>query len=293
MWSTLRFIGLAALTARLATAVTQITDNEMNDLLSQGGVELADRYAPLWFFGQAMNQPPCYPTWAFGGSPASPDIYDDAHKTPAAPQCDYPNVGCNCRNPGVGIGNRGPAFPIYFTYKRCSDTEVRVVYNLFYEKDGAEVVGIETGHDYDWERVIIIHSRDANNMWAPTRALLSAHSGYHDLAWGDIQNTLTTDEINAGDAKTPNGVQNNDHPKVYVAWSKHAHFDTRNTGWNDPVSQSTDNAFRSDDWWYYVDKTYYILSDDTTAAGKALGSANWGDATSNPPSVQASVCSAP
>jgi hypothetical protein len=47
----------------------------------------------------------------------------------------------------VGIGNRGPAFPIYFTYKRCSDTEVRVVYNLFYEKDGAEVIGIETGHD--------------------------------------------------------------------------------------------------------------------------------------------------
>lgn len=112
----------------------------------------------------------------------------------------------------------------------------------------------------DWERVIIIHSRDANNMWAPTRALLSAHSGYHDLAWGDIQNTLTTDEINAGDAKTPNGVQNNDHPKVYVAWSKHAHFDTRNTGWNDPISQSTDNAFRSDDWWYYVDKSYYVSS---------------------------------
>jgi hypothetical protein len=97
-------------------------------------------------------------------------------------------------------------------------------------------------------------------MWAPTRALLSAHSGYHDLAWGDIQNTLTTAQINAGDAKTPNGVRNNDHPKVYVAWSKHAHFDTRNTGWNDPVSQSTDNAFRSDDWWYYVDKSYYVSS---------------------------------
>ncbi|KAF4262822.1 hypothetical protein CNMCM8812_000305 [Aspergillus fumigatus] len=231
----------------------------MSKLLSQGGVELADRYAPLWFFGQAQKQPPCYPTWAFGGSPTSSDIYDDAHKTPPAPQCEYPNVGCRCRNPGVGIGNRGPPFPIYFTYKRCSDTEVRVVYNLFYEKDGADVIGIETGHDYDWERVIIIHSRDANNMWAPTRALLSAHSGYHDLAWGDIQNTLTTDEINAGDAKNPNGVQNNDHPKVYVAWSKHAHFDDRNTGWNDPISQSTDNAFRSDDWWYYVDKSYYMI----------------------------------
>jgi hypothetical protein len=95
-------------------------------------------------------------------------------------------------------------------------------------------------------------------MWAPSRALLSAHSGYHNLAWGDIQNTLTTDEINAGDAKTPNGVQNNDHPKVYVSWSKHANFDTRNTAWNDPASQSLEDAFRSQDWWYFVDPQYYV-----------------------------------
>lgn len=111
----------------------------------------------------------------------------------------------------------------------------------------------------DWERVIIIHSKNtADSTWAPSRALLSAHSGYHDLAWGDIQNTLTTDEVNAGDAINPNGVQNNDHPKVYVSWSKHANFDTRNTGWNDPISQSTDNAFRSEDWWHFVDAQYYV-----------------------------------
>lgn len=110
----------------------------------------------------------------------------------------------------------------------------------------------------DWERVVIIHSRDDSNLWVPSRVLLSAHSGYHNLAWGDIQNTLTTDEVNAGNAKTPNGVKNNDHPKVYVSWSKHAHFDTRNTGWNDPASQSLDNAFRSDDWWYFVEPQYYV-----------------------------------
>lgn len=144
----------------------------------------------------------------------------------------------------------------------------------------------------DWERVIIIHSRDDSNNWAPSRALLSAHSGYNNLAWGDIQNTLTTDEINAGNAKDPNGVQNNDHPKVYVAWSKHPNFDDRNTGWNDPASQSLDKAFRSDDWWYYVDPQYYIRSDPSTDAGQALGAADWGDATSNPPSVHAGVCDA-
>lgn len=215
----LKTFALAWLASRVA-AVTQITDDEMNSLLDAGAVDLADRYAPMWFFGQAMNQPPCYPTWAFGGSPSTPDIYDAAHMTPPAPQCEYHNVGCNCRNPGVAIGNPGPAFPVYYTFQRCSDTEVRVVYNLFYEKDGATVAGlVQTGHDYDWERVIIIHSRDDTNMWAPTRALLSAHSGYNDLAWGDIQNTLTTDEVNAGDAKDPNGVQDEGMYRTIHLWN--------------------------------------------------------------------------
>lgn len=136
-----------ALLASPVIAVSQISDDEMNSLLDAGGVDLADRYAPIWFFGQAQNQPPCYPTWAFGGSPDTADVYDDAHKTPAAAQCEYPNVGCNCRNPGVDIGNPGPAFPVYYTFQRCNDTEVRVVYNLFYEKDGAKFGAIETGHD--------------------------------------------------------------------------------------------------------------------------------------------------
>ncbi|KAJ6185326.1 hypothetical protein N7519_006627 [Penicillium mononematosum] len=283
---------LAVLIASHVSALSQITDDEMGSLLDAGGVDLADRYAPMWFFGQALNQPPCYPTWAYGGSPNTEDVYDDAHKTPGAPQCDYPDVGCSCRNPGVDAGNPGPTFPVYYTYQKCSDTEVRVVYNLFYEKDGAEFVGIDTGHDYDWERVVIIHSRDDSNMWAPSRALLSAHSGYHSLAWGDIQDTLTTEEVNAGNAKEPNGVQNNDHPKVYVSWSKHAHFDTRNTAWNDPASQSLDNAFRSDDWWYFVEPQYYIRADDSTEAGKAIGAADWGSASSDPVSVHSGVCEA-
>lgn len=95
-------------------------------------------------------------------------------------------------------------------------------------------------------------------MWAPSRALYSAHSGYNSYAWGDIQNTLSGDEVNADDLREPNGVQNGDHPKAYIGWSKHPFFDDRNTGWNDPASQSLDNAFRSDDWWYFVDSQYYV-----------------------------------
>ncbi|PWY92230.1 UPF0047 domain protein [Aspergillus heteromorphus CBS 117.55] len=288
MWPQTRHTVLALLaTATSTAAVTTIPDNEMNSLISHGAVSLATRYAPLWFFSQAVNQPPCYPTWAFGGTPNASDIYDARHRTPAAPQCEYPDVGCKCRKPGVERGHPGPAFPIYYTFARCSESEVRVVYNLFYEKDGAEVLDlIDTGHDYDWERVIVIHTRNANRTWAPSRALLSAHSGYHNLPWGSIHNTLTSAQILAGSARLPDGVQNNDHPKVYVSWSKHAHFDTRNTVWVDPLSQSLDTAFRGQDWWHFVEERYYIRADNSTAAGKALGSANWGSATSNPPFVQ-------
>lgn len=112
--------------ASMAAAVTPISDSDMNNLLNAGGVDLALRAQPMWFFGQAMNQPPCIPTFAT----------QNGVQTPSAPLCAYPNVGCSCRTPGVGISNPSPSFPTYYTYQKCSDTNIRVQYSLFYEKDG-------------------------------------------------------------------------------------------------------------------------------------------------------------
>lgn len=95
----------------------------------------------------------------------------------------------------------------------------------------------------------MIWGRNSDTTWQPAQIMLSQHSGYQTIAWSSIQNTL-----NSGDETQniggPNGRQNLDHAKVYVAWSKHANYNTRNTGWNDVLSQLTDNAFRSQDWWY-------------------------------------------
>lgn len=94
------------------------------------------------------------PTWAYQGTPITPDAYDVQHRTKPAKRCDYADVGCNCRNPGIDIGNPSPAFPLYYTIRHCSDTEIRVALNLFYEKDGAiawvdttHFVSVELGHD--------------------------------------------------------------------------------------------------------------------------------------------------
>jgi hypothetical protein len=138
--------------------------------------------------------------------------------------------------------------------------------------------------------VIVIWTQTSGS-WAPSQLLLSQHSGYGRKDWGSIQNTLNT-----ADASLPrggdNGRQNLDHAKVYVAWSKHANYDDRNTGWNDAVSQLTDNAFRSQDWWYFPTAGDYLRADGSTPLGQALAGFNWGDATSNPASVHNGLCSA-
>lgn len=112
--------------ASLASAVTPVSDSDMTNLLNAGGVELAMKAQPMWFFGQAMNQPPCIPTFAT----------TNGGQTPSAALCAYPNMGCNCRTPGVPITNVAPSFPTYYSYEKCTDTTIRIQYSLFYEKDG-------------------------------------------------------------------------------------------------------------------------------------------------------------
>lgn len=214
-----------------ALAVTNFTNSQMQSYLDGNVSSLAQRYAPLWFFSQMDSNLPCIPDWAFSGSPSTPDTYDAAHLTPPAPQCEYPNVGCSCRNPGVAVNNPLPEFPIYYVYQQCNATEVRIAYNLYYQKDGAEFIGIQTGHNFDWERVIVVHSQNVEDeTWQPSEAILSYHSGDLKLQWAAIQNSLSDEDYNAGKSTVPNGLQDLDHPKVYVGWSKHPHFDTRNTG---------------------------------------------------------------
>lgn len=115
-----------ALLLGAANAFDRVDDNLMNEMLNEGGLGLAMSASPMFFFGQAMNKPPCYPT----------NAVVNGQQTKAGKPCNWPDTGCNCRNPGVAIGNEGPSFPVYYTYQKCNDNDVRVAYNLYYEKDG-------------------------------------------------------------------------------------------------------------------------------------------------------------
>jgi hypothetical protein len=169
--------------------------------------------------------------------------------------------------------------------------------------------------------VIVIWTKQSSTIWQQSQLLLSQHSGYDRLNWASIQNTFSTSDGSLARGGS-NGRQNLDHPKVYVAWSKHANYHDRNTGFNDVLSQLTDNAFRSQDWWYFHPAGMhlsfqkraegvvlpqccdvkgvmltsqilgsYIRADGSTTIGQQLGSWSWGDASSNPLSVHQSLCS--
>lgn len=204
--------------AATAMAVTPVSDRDMNELLSAGGVSLAMKAQPMWFFGQAMNQKPCIPVSA---------TQNGNQQTPSSKLCDWPNAGCDCVTPDKGIGNPSQSFPIYYSYQRCAENSVRVAYNLFFQKDGFTPQGV-FGHPYDWERVIVVWKRMEDSQWRPYEIYLSEHSGYLRKTWDQIQNTF--DDSTASQPRGgPEGVKYKDHAKVYVAWAKHAIYDTRNT----------------------------------------------------------------
>ncbi|KAG6299926.1 hypothetical protein E4U09_007629 [Claviceps aff. purpurea] len=255
---------LAAITyVRTTAAITPVPDANMTALLRCRDPELAMKAQPMFLIGQMLAQPPCIPTLATSsGKQAAPSKL-----------CSWPKSGCDCRNPGLPVGNSLTSLPVYFSYKRCSETALRVAYNLFYTKDGFTPRGL-FGHAFDWERVVVVWNKTGSE-WTPSQLFLSQHKGYQRVDWSQIESTFQAD-----DAKKPrggcDGQKNLDHPKI----------------WIDVFSQLTDNAYRSDDWWYFPKTEDYILADSSTEVGKLIASFDWGDADSTPPRVADGLCDA-
>ena len=136
---------------------TKISAANMTTLLASDHLTIAKNNAPVFFFGEvAFEQPPypkyppCMPVWAYGGgNPLGPDTYSSDKRTPPVARCGGQDVGCNCRNPPPPVGQASGAFPTYYTVKTCSGNsppDIRVNYNIFYQKDGTSPGKL--GHDW-------------------------------------------------------------------------------------------------------------------------------------------------
>ena len=217
---------------------TEISDANMTNLLKSDHLTLAKNNAPVWFFGQEgttaiFKEPPCIPCWAYSGTDPlalGPDVYNSESRTKPVARCVYPKVGCGCRNPPQPVGQASGAWPIYYTIKECplnNPPDIRVNYNVFYQKDG--ISPGKLGHDWydllfrpsplilrkgidpkkdvmcvgwltdvvanrDWERVVVVFGAKqvgTEKVWDASHFLLSKHGGYYKFPWGYVQNTLT------------------------------------------------------------------------------------------------------
>ncbi|KAF8463426.1 hypothetical protein BDZ91DRAFT_731575 [Kalaharituber pfeilii] len=256
------------------SANTPLSDSFITtDLANNAGFEIAFASRPLWHFGKSMGNKPCYPNHCF----------NSAGRQHGVKPTKWPNAASGCPDPGPdGCGN---PFPTYYTVTRCSDTELRVVYNLYFQKDGWSNVVLAKGHMHDWERIIVLWRRDSDGMWRRKELFRSYHSGYMLEDWANVQNTFDYSNISEQGGKDKDGA------KIYVAWGKHAMFSTRNSGWNDPFSQGCERAFRSADWWYLPARDDLLYAGRSSNLGKRINAANWGSATSNPVVVEQRVCS--
>lgn len=249
-----------------------------SDLLINGGYNIAWQARPLWHFSRYLGHDTCYPQSATTLTGDQAQGVELGH---------WPDTNSGCDSPGEGKWSK--AFPTYYSISKCNDSEVRVVYNLFFPKDGWGLGG--TGHKYDWERIYLTWKKEGNE-WAPTEVAYSYHGSYNKYKWDEVWTTNTDDRNQA-----PEDGVNMKMPKVFVSWGKHATFREKCGGSHgycccalgDILSENLPWAQRSDDYYYVAEEGYLLNAGRETELGKKIAGFAWGG-TSYPGVVQDTIC---
>ncbi|KAH8919026.1 hypothetical protein BT69DRAFT_1353429 [Atractiella rhizophila] len=275
----------------LAVANTPIPQSTLD---TQGVYPFVVASRPKWWFGipsKALcpsRTAPCYPEYAVNHTTGA--------QNPGQNLCDWPNANCGCQYPsenGQAGGIKARAFPHYWIASQCSNTEVRAGFWVYYPKDGF----VGSGHRHDWEYYIVVWSKQADGNYIRSSHVFSYHGDRLQENWNVaanveygllspcLENTSAYMKISDNLNSVADGQGN--HALVYPGWSKHPNFPDKNTHFCDTLSQSTKNAYRSDDWWYYADESDLFQADASTQIGGWIDSigANWGSANSYPSSA--------
>jgi len=101
--------------------------------------------------------------------------------------------------------------PVYYKIIRCGDF-LKLAWHLWYGlQKGCDPLGVDDGHDDDWEHITINFVRNGN-LWEQDSVTYSQHGGFY----------------------TRNNKQQ--HPDVYVGRVAHGHYDSwcdnADTGWS-------------------------------------------------------------
>ncbi len=172
-----------------------------------------------------------------------------------------------------GCPAKGSNFPTFYSVKRCTDTEVRVIFNIYFPKDGF----VPGGHPHDFEHVIMVWNK-SNGNWSRSRLVLGRHGKHVNQAWSSAESWNS--------ARNSAGV-GREHPRIFVGWGKHAMFNHQG-GLTDILSQSTNNEFRSAKYPFWAN--WLVETTDNNATAKLFDKYNWGSATSNPARMSRELC---
>lgn len=254
-------VALAATVAGIQIAAADTGQPGSTDL---AGLVLASR--PQWNLARALKHDSCWPEEALDAA--------GNQKAPATRKL-WPVPGQG------GCVSAGSAFPTYYTAKQCSPTEVRVVYSLYFPKDGfaGSLGSLALGHDYDWEHVVVVWTQAADGSWHRDHLLLGRHGKEIFQAWSSAESWDAT--------RTTAGL-GLEYPRIFVGWAKHAMFNHQG-GLTDLASQYTNEEFRNAAHPAWAD--WLIPVDDSGPLAQRFDAFDWGSASSTPSVMSRSLCS--
>ncbi|MGY4769742.1 NPP1 family protein [Kribbella sp. CWNU-51] len=221
--------------------------------------------APTWYFARANSHDACWPSPAFVGA------NNDQH--PPAATANWPDTNKGC-------APTWSWFPTYYNVKTCYGTEVRVVYTIYFPKDGFNPSGAN-GHPHDFEHVTVIWRYAGNNEWKRAVLVMGRHGWEYPKKWADVE-TLTIQD-NEGTYG-----HNGDFPQAYVGFAKHQMFNDK-TGYDKSATGgATPAEYRSSDY-RYTPRNFVPVT-DTNYWGQKFLQYNWGEASSNPAKMYQDIC---
>ncbi|RIB07103.1 hypothetical protein C2G38_2114650 [Gigaspora rosea] len=207
---------------------------------------------PQWNIARALRHDSCSPDHA---------ILDDGTQHSPAERKVYPIPG-----QGGCADMNSNSINTYYIKKWCDDNDFRVLYTIYFPKDG--FLGPYLGHDHDFEGIIVTW-KNISGYWYRDELIMSRHHDWRHAPWNSVASF------------SYNGTQEGvglEFPKIYVGWAKHAMFNDKNTDHSDIASQYTDDEYRSDNYQFWANNSLKEVTDDNFY-GQNFKKYNWGEAT--------------
>ncbi|KAJ2982201.1 hypothetical protein NQ176_g1548 [Zarea fungicola] len=149
------------------------------------------------------------------------------------------NNHCTPQPQWNGPNTQMSSFPTYWDLRRCSQTEFRIAYNIYFTKD--------TGHRHDIEWIIMVfNSGDGGRTFSRSRVIFEQDGSHPSKNWGDVQNTFynENDQLNLGQ-------KNLNHARIFVGKWHHSMHDDRYTQFKNTCPPNSRSDFRTDDFYFW------------------------------------------